>query len=259
MTINAPLVLINGGTGTGKSTLIEAVYCALSGKIKQPGRVQHVGSVAGWNVSVTLSSGSVLTCSDSGMSGQGVPVAYLDKTSSLSTHTNEASLNEVMQCFAPRSGVLPLSVTSKVVKFADGTTWDEASSGLRFQLALASLQSEAASIVLLDDPMEVLDSAGGSRMAGFIRQLAYTTDQSRRKQVFLTCRGDEQTTRLLHLLTPPDGEKLQVIDLLGVEHLHGPILRVYNTRPKEMEHSPEQRLAHMLVRMWAPPLRPSNT
>ena len=86
-------------------------------------------------------------------------------------------------------------------------------------------------VLLLDDVSSTYDLSNLVRESILWRQLAYTRDWGRKRQVILSSHHEDLANLLLDHLVPPDGYSMRVLQFKGWSQERGPIVESFKVEP----------------------------
>src|SRR5690606_33206262 len=130
--------------------------------------------------------------------------------------------------------------------YEDGRGLGELSSGQQSQAAVAMLvaQNQLVArahpplnrgmphrVLLLDDVSSSYDLTNLVRESILWRQLAYTKDPLRKRQVFISSHHEDLTNLLLDQLGPPNGYQMKVLRFVDWTWESGPVVECFDVEP----------------------------
>lgn len=164
----------------------------------------------------------------------------------------ESGVNFVAKRFSFVEGVFPIKVNRESrgaendedfskIKAEDNRGLEHFSTGQKAQLGISSLIAQNSllsnflnhKIIMLDDMTTSYDLSNLTRESILWRQLAYglKSDDSLKRQIFISTHHEDLTNNLIELLAPPHGGELRLIKFEGWKRNKGPIFKEFRVEP----------------------------
>lgn len=146
------------------------------------------------------------------------------------------------------------------VKSADGRVLNSFSSGQKTQLAVSTMLALNAAlrdtlwfeVMAFDDFASALDMTQLPRLATLMRQVAYGAPEGFengtpfRRQIFIVSHHEDLTNRLIHLLIPPEGRSMKVLNFVDWDPKNGPKIDQLEVYPASSVDSARDTLGGLL-------------